>query len=263
KSVVTVEREEIRHETVVVEETIELGTPVSLILRSKDEGTKVSASGEELGTITDGALTLSTKEGALLALELEKDGYFQRDVSIVATAEQPEARLPRLVRVPGRELAFATGLDRPLGLDAMLRWHYLDGALSAEALLGFHYVPYRYPEFLWFGFDPLIKADGGAYILSLGGGGRVYPLAFFFPGLKLRPFLGAGIELDGMLMTGQGLTPALLARLTISTGMALSFPGLDLCLNLKTIPPLALGLGTVASTEMPNLRLLVEVALPW
>lgn len=263
KSTITVEREQIRHETVVVEEILELGVPVSLNLLSKDEGASVSAGGEELGAIQEGGLAVDTKDGATLSLLLEKDGYFGRLVTVTARAEAPEARLPRLVRVPGRELAFATGLDRPFGLDAMLRWHFLNGIFAAEALVGFHYVPYRYPEFLWFGSEPLIDAAGGALILGLGGGGRVYPLAIFFPGLMYRPFLGVGVELDGMLMTGETLTPALLARLTLNTGMVVSFPGWNLCLTIKTIPPIYLGLGTVARTELPSLRLLAEVALPW
>lgn len=74
-----VEREEIIVETVVVEEVLELGTPITVTLLSSDEGAVLRAvdparGDPELGIVAEGLLELATKEGAALALILSKDG---------------------------------------------------------------------------------------------------------------------------------------------------------------------------------------------
>ncbi|HPE36703.1 MAG TPA: hypothetical protein PK625_06095 [Spirochaetales bacterium] len=263
KAEVVIERENVIVETTVVEEVVELGVPVTLTLRSRDEGAQIVAGDQVLGTVTDGVFVLDTKADALLVLTLRSPGFHDRTVKLVVNPEKPERRLPGLVRVAGRELAFATGLDRPFGLDGAVRWHFLDGLLAAQAAAGFHFIPYSYPDFLSFGQDSNLDVPGGAFDLNLGGGGRVYPLAPFAKGLAFQPFLSASLDVDILLMTGDQLGFSLTTRLGLGAGVKQSFRAFDLAASFAVVSPVFLGLGTMPGTGMPTLRLLLEVALPW
>lgn len=267
-----VEREEIIVETVVVEEVLELGTPIALTLLSSDEGAVLRAvdpvrGDPELGVVAEGRLELATKEGAALALILSKDGYYPRRLTFIASAAEPERALPRLMAMPVPELFFRAALDRPLGLEAGLRRYLFSGSLGLEASAGFFFMPYAYPEFMRFGIVPSIDEPGGALGLSLGAAAAFYPLNLLAPSIRLRPFIHAGLisDLSAAFATGASLPPvAWTLRGLGGMGLRYVWRGYSVAFALSFISPVVLSLGALQGTESPMaLRLSAEVALPW
>lgn len=267
-----VEREEIIVETVVVEEVLELGTPITVTLLSSDEGAVLRAvdparGDPELGVIMEGRLELSTKEGAALALILSKDGYYPRRVAFTASAAEPERKLPRLAAKPVPELFFRAALDRPFGMEFGLRRYLLSGSLGLEASAGFFFIPYAYPEFMRFGIEPYIDEPGGALGLSLGAAAAFYPMSLLAPSVRLRPFIHAGFASDftdassaeassgGVAWTLRGIG---------GLGLRYGARGYSVAFALSFASPVILSLGALQGTESPMaLRLSAEVALPW
>lgn len=267
KADVVIEREDVRVETTVVEEIVELGTPLTLILRSRDEGAVVYADDIELGTIADGILEIHTKEGSLLALTLRKDGFHDRSVEFTASDEKPDIKARPLVRKGSPELAVRTALDRPFGLDAAVRWFFLDDTLTAEAGGGLFFIPFQYPEFLSFGQSALISEPGGSFTLSLAGGGKVYPMAFLQPGRPVQPYLSLDLVADILLTTspsGAPLSLIAIARGGSAMGLRWILKNFSLSADIQVLSPVFLNLGGLAGAEsQPVVRLRLEVALPW
>lgn len=272
KSETIVEREEIIVETVVVEEVLELGTPITVALLSGDEGAVVRAEDPargdpELGVVNEGRLELATKEGAALALIVGKEGHYPKRLSFTASAAEPERRLPRLTAKPASELFFRAALDRPFGLELGYRRYLLAESLAVDAAAGLYFVPYAYPAFMRFGVDPTIDELGGAVDLSLGAAAAFYPLSLLVPSLRLRPFIHAGLgsDLTLALAAGSG-SPPISWTLRGLGGLGLRYGGrgYSLALALSFISPAMLSLGALQGTESPmGLRLSAEVTLPW
>lgn len=267
-----VEREEIIVETVVVEEILELGTPITITLLSSDEGAVLRAvdpvrDDPELGVVVEGRLKLATKEGAALALIVSKDGYYPRRLSFTASAAEPERALPRLTAKPVPELFFRASLDRPFGLEAGLRRYLFSESLGLEASVGFFFVPYAYPQFMRFGVEPYIDEPGGALDLSLGAAAALYPLSLLAPSSRLRPFIHAGLasDLSAAFAAGASLPPvAWTLRGTGGLGLRYGGRGYSVAFALSFASPVMLSLGALQGTESPMaLRLSAEVALPW
>lgn len=267
-----VEREEIIVETVVVEEVLELGTPITVTLLSSDEGAVLRAvdparGNPELGAVVGGRLELATKEGAALALIVSKEGYYPRSLSFTASAAEPERALPRLTARPVPELFFRAALDRPFGLEVGLRRYPLSGSLGLEASAGLFFIPYAYPEFMRFGVEPSIDGPGGALDLTVGAAAALYPLSLLVPSSRLRPFIYAGLasDLSAAFAAGASLPPVAWAlRGTGGLGLRYGGRGYSVALALSFISPAVLSLGALQGSESPMaLRLSAEVALPW
>lgn len=267
-----IEREEIIVETVVVEEVLELGTPITVTLLSSDEGAVLRAvdparDDPELGVIVEGRLELATKEGAALALILSKDGHYPRRLSFTASAAEPERTLPRLTAKPVPELFFRAALDRPFGLEFGLRRYLFSASLGLESSAGFFIIPYVYPAFMRLGVEPSIDEPGGALVLSLGAAAAFYPLNLLAPSIRLRPFILAGFASDftdasSAEASSGGVAWAL--RGVGGLGLRLGGSGYSVAVALSFISPVILSLGGLQGTESPMaLRLSAEVALPW
>ncbi|MBU0935670.1 MAG: hypothetical protein KKI09_04470 [Spirochaetes bacterium] len=226
-SEVVVEREEIIVETTVVEEIVGLGTPITIMLSSKDEGAEVRAGERVLGIISEGQLSLDTIQDTRLDLSLSKAGFFNREYSFVARAEKATVALPRLKVDPRNQLQVQLSAHKPYG--AMLEYQrpLLRNVLVPGLGTGFHYIPFAYEgqetpylqaadgygEDSWFGNIPLV--------LNL----RFYPLNIFSSGGWWMPFVKLGFQGEVFLVNylGQAGLPAYQLSSELTLGQTLAF----------------------------------------
>jgi len=269
KAAVTVEREEIRVETTVVEEVIELGTPVTVRLGSPDEGATVSLAGQPFGTVAEGFIDLPGKDGEDLILTIGKEGYHEQELTIPVRSRKPTARAPRLRRISDRELAFKLGMDRPLGLDAEARFWLIPELLAWEASVGLFYIPFQYPDFATFGETATILGPGeGAIELPVAGSARFFPYWFIRRDTFLSPYLDLSLSetlllLPANLVQGEPAL-AVFTRFGVAPGLRMRFNGWDLSLDAQLLSPRFLGLGTLSGTRQEaGLRMRLEVSIPW
>jgi TolB-like protein len=267
-----IEREEIIIETIVVEEVIELGTPISIRLLSADEGALLQAlDGErglvDLGLIQEGYFDLATKEGAFLSLRISKEGFNERTLEFTATGLEPELRLRALARRPAPEWFTRLSLDRPFGAEAGTRRFYWRDLVSLDASAGLYFIPYVYPEFLRFGIEPFFDLTGGSIDLLLATDGRFYPLNFFQPGSLIQPYLSLGFTADLMLAfspSGEDARLSLLFRNLSGLGLRWTNARFSLSAEARFVSPIIFSLGALQGGQSPmGLRLGLELAVPW
>jgi TolB-like protein len=267
-----IEREEIIIETIVVEEVIELGTPIRIRLLSADEGALLQAlDGErglvDLGVIQEGYFDLATKEGAFLSLRLSKEGFNDRSLEFTATGLEPELRLKALARRPAPEWFARLSLDRPFGAEAGTRRFFWRDLVSLDASAGLYFIPYVYPEFLRFGIEPSIDAPGGSADLLLATDGRFYPLNFFLPGSLIQPYLSLGFSADLTLAfspSGEDARLSFLFKNLSGIGLRWTNARFSLSAEARLVSPAILSLGALQGSRGPEgLRLSLELAVPW
>lgn len=269
KAAVTVEREEIRVETTVVEEVVELGTPVTFRLSSADDGAVVAVAGQPFGQIADGFVDLPGKDGEDLIVTIGKEGYHEQELTLPVRASKPSGKAPRLRRVSDREIAFTFGMDRPLGLDAGARFWLVPELLAWQAGVGLFYIPFEYPEFATFGETATILGSGeGTVELPVAGSVRFFPYWFLRRDTAVSPYIELSLSetllaFPANLVQGEPAF-AVFTRLGVGAGLRLRFAGWDLSLDAQLLSPRFLGLGTLSGTKQDaGLRLRLEVSIPW
>lgn len=265
-SEVVVEREEIKIETTVVEEIVGLGTPIAIVLTSKDEGTEIRAGERVLGVISAGQLILDTIQDTRLDLSLSKPGYYSREYSFVARADKTTVALPRLKVDPRNQIQVQLSAHKPYGARLEYQIPLLRNVLVAGFGAGFHYIPFVYDgqeivylqagddygEDSWFGNIPLA--------LSL----RFYPLNIFGFGGWWMPFVKLGFQGEAFLVTyrGEAGLPAYQLSSEITLGQTLAFG--HVFINTEIGPSFPMWVyGMSADDDSPLIVLTIGAGYRW
>lgn len=187
ESELVVYKEIVKEETTVVEEVVEQGIPVTILVKSNDEGAEVYSGDTLLGVIEQGQLAIDTKEGAPLILTIKKPGFYTRTVNIKASSKKPQVKIRRLQIIANNEAAAFIAHDRPLGFNGLYSRAIFPDIFYYGGLTGFFFIPFD------FNFEAPEHDTRAFFELPLYATLTFYPIGIFAPQYTFQPYIRAGI----------------------------------------------------------------------
>jgi hypothetical protein len=187
ESVITVQREEIRVETKIVEEVVELGESITVTFNSTDEGAQLYLGGAQyVGAIENGTFEYLTGPNSFLDFEVRLEGYHSDSVQVEVKTRDVEVNLRRLYYRPRWEISLGVLLFQPLGAGTQFRYYLIPDRIAAYASGGLYFLPDTH--YVW-----QDKFDAGSFIIDF----KLAPGIGWYPGFKpnapFRVFLGLGV----------------------------------------------------------------------
>jgi len=195
ESVITVQREEIRVETKIVEEVVELDKSIKVTFYSDDEGAELLLGGSQfVGAIQDGKLEYLTGPNSFLNFEIRKEGYHPDTVEVEVRTRDIEVDLDRLYWNTRWEISIGVLVLEPLGAGTQFRYFLIPDRVAVYACGGLYFLPDTH--YFWNDeFDP------GSFVVDL----KLAPGIGWYPGFKptapFRIFIGAGVLTSFMYVT--------------------------------------------------------------
>ncbi|HOT59586.1 MAG TPA: hypothetical protein PK074_05465 [Spirochaetales bacterium] len=251
-------REVTKVETTTVEEVVEQGTPVTIILQSKDNGAEVFIGETLLGVIENGQLAVDTKEGAELIITIKKQGFYPKTIQFKATSKKPTVTARGLVPVSYNEVQVFVASDRPLGFNGMYSRAIFPDIFYYGAQSGFFVIP------MDFNFDTETHDPRAFFEIPLFVTLTFYPIGLFNPQYIFQPYLrlATGGELYFANFPSPFQFGAATMRSMVSFGMTLIPGTIAMSGELQFVSPSYLSWGIIG--EIPfTLHLCIGVRYIW